>query len=144
VVIDEAAAAGNAIGVAGADKVIRIAEIFLRDGQMVEQWVDRELADEIVGSRAFIWRDGMTDEDKRTAAIFTILLERMSKGTGFLTLTDPSRRTWAIPADMIKYVNVREVNVDDLAPTDQQRPRIGFQPPQQPLTVIEEDQVPFK
>ena len=100
-------------------------EVFLVDGREIRQPISDENADAHMRSRAFMWRPGMTEDQKRESAIFTIFLAAMDKGTGFVSVTDETGRTWAVRASNIAYFNLRDVQ----GTTGGIPPAMGFQPP---------------
>jgi hypothetical protein len=83
-------------------------ELHLVNGKVITEEFTEDEAKELVASRAFIWRKSMSEDDKQAAAIFTILSQRMDKGTGFLSVTDPQHRTWLLPVVSILTFNIRD------------------------------------
>jgi hypothetical protein len=91
---------------AGADRYE--VEIHLVNGHVIREDLSEDKAKELMSSRAFIWRDGMTEDDKQAAAIFTILAFRLDQGDGFLSITEADGRTWLIPTKAILTFNIKD------------------------------------
>jgi hypothetical protein len=111
-----------------------IVEVHLRDGRKIEQPITEENATAHVQSRAFVWREGMTEDQKRESAIFTIFLAALDKGGGFISVTDADGRTWAVRSSDVITFNLRDVKGGKGVPQT-----IGFGPP---VVEVEKKSVP--
>lgn len=84
-------------------------EVYLADGQSVKEQFTEAEARELMTSKAFIWKAGMSEEDKQAAAIFTILAHTIDKGSGFLSMTDTQGKTWLIRTNTIVTFNLKDL-----------------------------------
>lgn len=100
-----------------------VVEVHLVNGRLIEQHITAEEASRILKSRAFIWKGGESEEQKQASAIFTIFAQRLDKGVGSVSVTDPEHRTWLIPVKSILAINISD-------PTEGSAlGRFGFVPP---------------
>ena len=98
-------------------------EVHLVTGRNVTYHVPDNRVSEIVARPSWVWPAGIPEEAKAFAGVFSDILNRVNKGTGFLQAEDRDGRTWVMRADSIVAFSIKDYREQPAA-----RP-IGFELP---------------
>jgi hypothetical protein len=83
-------------------------EVHLANGNVIRYHVPEDRVDEIVSRPSWDWPTGISEEQKRFAAVWSDVANGVQKGTGFLQGADRDGRRWLIRANAIVAFSVKD------------------------------------